>query len=90
MYAVPHTVTITDQSAAEAGLEFAVPQTAGLPGFVSGYWVAHGDNQCLAVIVFETADAAQGYADFLKGMADPPGVTLQRESIGVCEVLAHA
>lgn len=90
MYAVPHTVTITDQSAAQAGLEQAVPQTAGLPGFVAGYWLARAANQGLAVIIFDSEENAQSYADFLRTMPPAPGVTMDRESIGVCEVLAHA
>jgi len=40
MFAVPPTVTITDRSAAEAGLGEVVPQVTSLPGFVAGYWVA--------------------------------------------------
>jgi hypothetical protein len=90
MYAVPHTVTVTDQSAAQAGLEQVVPQTSGLPGFVAGYWIARAANQGLAVIVFDAEEAAQRYADLLKTVPDSPGVTIDRESIGVCEVLAHA
>lgn len=37
MYAGPYTVTVTDRSAADAGLDQVVPQTSGLPGFVAGY-----------------------------------------------------
>jgi len=90
MYAVPHTVTFTDQSAAEAGLGQVVPQVSSLPGFVAGYWVARSANQGLALIVFDTEQAAQSFADFLKTVPDAAGVTLDRESIGVGEVLAHA
>jgi len=90
MYAVPHTVTITDRSAAEAGLDQVVPQVSGLPGFVAGYWVAGPADQALAVILFESEEAAQGFANFLKSASDPPGATLDRESIVVGEVLAHA
>ncbi len=90
MYAVPHTVTITDQAAAAAGLDQAVSQTAGLPGFVGGYWLARSENQGLAVIVFDSQEAAQGYADFLKTMPEGGGIVLDRDSIGVCPVLAHA
>jgi hypothetical protein len=90
VYAVPHTVTITDRAAAEAGLEQAVPMTSSLPGFVAGYWLARAADQGLAVIVFETEEAAQSYADMLHGVPDAPGVTIDQESIGVCPVLAHA
>jgi hypothetical protein len=44
----------------------------------------------LAVIVFDSEEAAQSFADFLKTVPDAPGVTLDRENIGVAEVLAHA
>jgi hypothetical protein len=90
MYAVPHTVTFADRSAAEAGLDQVVPQVSGLPGFVAGYWMARSADQGLALIVFDSEEAAQGFADFLKSTPDAPGVTLDRESIGVAEVLAHA
>jgi hypothetical protein len=90
MYAVAHAVSVNDRSAAEAGLEQVVPHVSGLPGFVAGYWTEHSDNQGLALIVFDSREAAQGFADFLKAAPDAPGVTPNRESIGVCEVLAHA
>lgn len=90
MYAVPHTVTFTDRSGAEAGLDQVVQQVSGLPGFVAGYWVALSANQGAALIVFDSEEAAQGFADFLKTVPDSPGVTLDRESIGVAEVMAHA
>jgi hypothetical protein len=89
-YAVPHTVSITDRSAADAELDQVVAQTSGLPGFVAGYWVTRSADQGLALIVFDSEEAAQGFADFLRTVPDSPGVTLDRESIGVCEVLAHA
>lgn len=90
MYAVPHTVTITDRSAAEAGLGQVVPQTSGLPGFVAGYWMARSADQGLAVIVFDSQEAAQSFADTLKTVPDAGGVTIDRDSIVVAEVLAHA
>jgi hypothetical protein len=39
-------------------------------------WVLGGttDNQGLALIVFDSRDAAQGFADFLKAAPDEPGV----------------
>jgi hypothetical protein len=90
MYAVPHMVTITDPSAAAAGLDEVVPQTSSLPGFVTGYWVARSADQGLALVIFDSEETAQSFADFLKSVPDSPGVTMDRESIGVCEVLAHA
>jgi hypothetical protein len=63
---------------------------SGLPGFVAGYWMARSAEQGLAVIVFDSQSAAQGFADFLKTAPDEGGVTLDRDSIAVAEVLAHA
>jgi hypothetical protein len=70
MYAVPHTVTITDPAAAAAGLDQVVPQVSGLPGFVAGYWMARSADQGLAVVVFDSQAAAQSFADFLKTAPD--------------------
>jgi len=64
--------------------------TSGLPGFVAGYWLARSADQGLAVIVFDSEEAAQSLADFLKTVPDAPVVTLDRDSIVVAEVLAHA
>jgi hypothetical protein len=90
MYAVPHTVTITDRSAAEESLGDVVEQVSGLPGFVAGYWVVQSANQGLAIIVFDSEEAAKGFAEFLRSAPDTGGVTLNRESIGVGQVLANA
>ena len=52
--------------------------------------MARSADQGLAVIVFDSEAAAQGFADFLKTAPDEGGVTLDRDSIVVAEVLAHA
>jgi len=90
MYAVPHTVTITDRAAAHAALDQIVAQVSSLPGFVNGYWMARSAAEGLAVIVFDSQVAAQGFAEFLKGSPDAGGVALDRDSIVVAEVMAHA
>jgi hypothetical protein len=90
MYAVPHTVTITDRAAALAGLEHMVPQVSGSPGFVAGYWMEHSETEGQAVVIFDSKVAAQGFADLLKTAPDAPGVTPDRASVAVCEVLGHA
>ena len=90
MYAVAHTVTLNDRSAAQAGLDQVVPQVSGLPGFVAGTWVARAADQGLALVVFDSEEAAQGFADFLKTATDSPGVTLDRKSINVGKVMARA
>jgi hypothetical protein len=90
LYAVHHTVTITDRSAAEAGLEAVVPQVSGRPGFVAGYWMAITAGQGLALVVFDAEETARNFAEFLRSATDGLGVLLDRESIKVCEVFAHA
>jgi hypothetical protein len=67
------TVTITDPAAAAAGLDQVVPQDSGLPGFVAGYWMARSADQGLAVIVFDSQQAAQSFADCLKTAPDKGG-----------------
>jgi hypothetical protein len=52
--------------------------------------VAGPADQGLALILFDSEEAAQGFANFLKSAPDWPGVTLDRESIVVGEVLEHA
>jgi hypothetical protein len=52
--------------------------------------MARSADQGLAVVVFDSQAAAQSFADFLKTAPDEGGVTLDRDSIGVAEVLAHA
>ena len=90
MYAVVHTVTLTDRSAAEAALGEVVPTVTGLPGFVAGYWVARTANEGVALVMFESEEAAQGFANFLKTAPDEPDTTLNRDSIDVGQVLASA
>lgn len=89
MYAVRNTVTITDPSAAQADLEQVVAQTAGLPGYVAGYWMASSESEGVALIVFDSESAAQSFADFLKSVTDSPGVTMNQDSVEVWRVLAH-
>jgi hypothetical protein len=90
MYAVVHNVTINDASAAQAGLDQIVPQVRSTPGFAGGYWAASSSDTGIAIVVFDSEEIAQGFASMLKGAPDAPGVTLDRESITVGQVLAHA
>jgi len=90
VYAVHHTVTITNRSDAEAGLEAVAPRMSGRPGFVAGYWMTISASQGHALVVFDTEEAARNVADFLRSATDVAGVSLDRESITVCEVFAHA
>jgi hypothetical protein len=73
-----------------AGLDQLVPQISGLPGFVAGYWVARPANQGLALIMFDSNEAAESFADFLKTAPDARGAMIHRDSIEVAEILAHA
>jgi hypothetical protein len=90
MHAVVHSVTVYDRSAAEASLDQVVPRVTGMPGFAAGYWVARSADEGIAMVMFDSEDAAQAFADFLKNAPDQPGVTLHRENIAVGRVLAHA
>jgi hypothetical protein len=90
MYAVIHTVTIDDPAAAMAELDQVVPQVSGMPGFTAGYWVARSPDTGIAMVMFDSEEAAQGFANFLKSTPDAGGVTLDRENITVGQVFAHA
>jgi hypothetical protein len=60
MHAVVLNVTIHDPEAAAAALrDQVVPQVAGAPGFVAGYWVDLDGGRGTAVVVFESEDAAR-------------------------------
>ncbi len=90
MHAVHLTVTFTDRSAGVATLDQVVPRTSDLPGFTAGYWLAGPADQGLSLIMFDSREAAQDFADFLKNAPEEAGVTLDREGIWIGEVLAHA
>ncbi|HUZ02883.1 MAG TPA: hypothetical protein VMU89_21285 [Thermomicrobiaceae bacterium] len=87
MHAVAIDVTFTHQAQSEAAEVGLVSQVSGLPGFVSGYWVALPGNRGISTIVFDSGEAAQGFARFVQShTAD--GVALDRVEVG--RVLAHA
>ena len=90
MHAVVHSVTINDRSAAEADLDRIVPLVSDMPGFAAGYWVARSADAGIAMVMFDSEEAAQGFADFLKSAPDEAGVTLDRENIEVGQGLAHS
>jgi len=56
------------------------------PGFVAGHWT-YKDGTGLAMVVFESEEAANGMSERVPSML-PDGVTL--EDIEVREVVAHA
>jgi hypothetical protein len=90
MHAVVHSVTITDPAAAEADLAELLVQITAMPGFYAGFWIGRASDAGIATVMFESEDAAQDFARFLRSVPDAPGVKLDREHIDVSRVLAHA
>ena len=87
MHAVVARVTINDREAAESHLrEQVVPGVSQAPGFVAGYWTQK-DNSGLAMVVFESEDAANAASEMMPSMV-PDAVTLG--DIEVREVVANA
>ena len=87
MHAVVVRVTIKDQEAAQEILrERIVPQVSGAPGFVTGHWTRRDDSG-MAMIIFESDEAAQAVAGQIEALAVDP-VTI--EGVEVREVVAHA
>lgn len=87
MHAVAVRVTIKDREAAVQNLrDQVVPRVSQAPGFVHGYWTWK-DNTGLAMVVFESEDAATSMSQQVPNMITAD-VTL--ESVEVREVVAHA
>jgi hypothetical protein len=87
MHAVVTRVTINDNDAAESHLhEQVVPGVSQAPGFVAGYWTRK-DGTGLAMVLFETEDAANAAAERIPSMLTD-AVTL--EGTEVREVVANA
>jgi hypothetical protein len=87
MHAVVVRVTISDHEVAENHLrEHVVPGVSQAPGFVAGYWTRKDDSG-LAMVVFESEDAANAMSERVPSMA-PEEVTI--EDIEVREVVANA
>ena len=91
MHAVVANATIHDFDVARKGLqEQTVPGVSQAPGFVAGYWTRSEDNRGLAMVVFESEDAARAVAEQLRsqGPPDPEAVTI--DNVEVREVVANA
>ena len=87
MHAVVVKVRVNDPEAAESHLrEQVVPGVSQAPGFVTGYWTRK-DNAGLAMIIFDSEDAANGASEQVPSMI-PDAVTL--DDVEVREVAAHA
>ena len=88
MHAVIVQVTIKDREASEGFLkEQLVPGVAQAPGFVTGHWVNIGGDRGISMIVFESEEAATGFAE---SEIRPPEEVVTIESIQVGEVVANA
>ena len=90
MHAVLHSVSIHDRAVAEAELETLVPQISGAQDFAGGYWIEGPVDTGVAVLMFDSEQGAKGFAEMLRGAPDSPGVTLDRNSIHVGQVIKHA
>ena len=95
MYAVFHRVTFDehdhehDHSGDEGELDRIVSRVASMPGFVAGYWVVISPDTGVAAVMFDSEEAARGFARSLPSAPTAHGVTLDRDSIEVGQVMAH-
>jgi hypothetical protein len=92
MHALLVTAHIQPDRNEEEGLKFlqseVLPQLKQLPGVVGGYWLATRDSESLAVVLFDSKEAADQMAEVgLRQAPPPPGATLG--DIEVHEVIAH-
>ena len=87
MHAVVIKATITDRDALPTTLTELVPVVSGAPGFVAGYWIALGQDQGIAILVFDTEDSAslQALATQVAGSG-----AARIDSVEVGEVRAQA
>jgi hypothetical protein len=88
MHAVVVQVTLSDVEAAQRSLsEQVVPRVSQAPGFVNGYWTRK-DNKGIAMILFESEDAATRASEMVPTMVPRESVTL--DDVEVREVVAQA
>ena len=88
MHAVVTRVTVNDREAATSHLrENVVPGVSQAPGFVAGYWTRGDDGTGLAMVIFESEEAATNMSERVPSMLTD-SVTL--ENIEVREVVANA
>ena len=84
MYAVFVATNIDDFGQARASLhDTVIPTVSGLPGFVSGVWLAPENGESgegNSVVVFDSEDAARTMADRLK-TNPPPNVEIRRAEV---------
>ena len=88
MHAVIVNVTIEDFEKARANLrEETVPQVSQAPGFVTGSWLRLAEDRGMAVLVFESEQAASGARERVQAQ---PAVGVTFDSVEVHEVVEHA
>ena len=88
VHAVVIEVEIQDREAAQQELtQRIVPMVSQSPGFVTGYWMAFGEDHGTSFVVFETEQQAQAAADMASENTSAP-VTMT--SIKTASVVAHA
>ena len=88
MHAVVVKATINEPEPAERHLrEQVVPGVSQAPGFVAGYWTRK-DNAGLAMVLFESEDAATRASEQIPATVPAEYVTL--EGVEVREVVAQA
>jgi hypothetical protein len=89
VHAVVVNVTISDFEGGRQMLEEeVVPRVKQAPGFVAGYWTRAADDRGMSMMVFESEDAANGAAQFIKSQPGNDAVTL--DNVEVREVVASA
>jgi hypothetical protein len=86
MNAVIINVTFIDASAARAELDRLVPQVSAAPGFVGGYWIELPEEKGISVVVFDSAESAQGWVAKLRAA---PEMSVTVDSLEFGEVLAN-
>jgi hypothetical protein len=88
MHAVVTRVNVNDREAATSHLrENVVPGVSQAPGFVAGYWTRADDGTGLAMVVFESEEAATNMSERVPSLLTD-AVTL--ENVEVREVVANA
>jgi hypothetical protein len=88
MHAVVTRVTVNDREAATSHLrENVVPGVSQAPGFVAGYWTRGDDGTGVAMVIFESEEAANGMSERVPSLLTD-AVTL--EKVEVREVVANA
>jgi hypothetical protein len=90
MHAVVSTVSIQSGHEAEAREHLkanVVPRVKEAPGVVAGYWLAPQGGHGLAIVVFQSEEAARAAAEVAQNAPRPDSVTF--DSVELREVFAQ-